>query len=145
MLEVRQAQLSDCDLIHRWRNHLDIREHMFDKCDIPYQQHCAWFENVLTSSEIILLVGIKQKISVGVLKFSLLENLVEVGIYLNPELVGKGTGSELLQAGEQWLKQNKPHVEKIIAKIQPHNERSLKLFTTNNYSHKYFALEKEIE
>ena len=52
----------------------------------------------------------------------------EVSIYLVPSLIGAGYGPNLLQIGQEWLKNHHPEIRLVTAQILSQNKRSQQAF-----------------
>ncbi len=53
---VRPMGIEDLDAVLAWRNHPDVRRHMFDTHEIGRDEHAAWFERSARDARVHLLV-----------------------------------------------------------------------------------------
>jgi len=127
---LRKAEPSDCYQVFLWRNHPEVREFSLDSSELDYQSHQDWYSKVLGSEKHILLIGVRGGEDVGVIRYDLDEGgeRANVSIYVRPGFHGQGIGTQLMRAGEIWLKQHRAHVRKMTATVLKDNEVSLKLF-----------------
>jgi RimJ/RimL family protein N-acetyltransferase len=144
-LVVRLATIQDGDRIYAWRNHPLVREQARNTDEIPYADHVRWFENALTDTRRILLIGEHGGVPVGCVRFDLHDQQAEISIFLDPELVGQGLGGRLLHAAESWLLDNHPEVVKILADVKMDNILSKKMFLGQGYQIERLLLHKELE
>jgi RimJ/RimL family protein N-acetyltransferase len=100
---------------------------------IDWQDHKKWFASVLSDSGKILLIGQHAELPIGVVRFDVQNDEVEVSIYLVPNVTSSGLGRSLLQSAEQWLAANHPEIHKIRAHVLGANVRSQKLFSGAGY------------
>jgi len=132
-IKMRLATQDDSKKLFNWRNHPSIREVSRNAEAIIWAEHQEWYAAVLSSSDRVLLVGEVQDKPVGVVRFDIEGKDAEVSIYVVPELHLSGKGQELLQSAEDWIKNFKPEIHKIIATVLGKNERSHHLFLGADY------------
>ena len=133
-ISVRRANASDIRNIYRWRNDPSIRRHCGNPRQIAWKEHARWFEESLQRTDRLLFVGECNTLPAGVVRFDLLEGgAAEVSLYLAPELVGKGYGRALLEAGERELHRHHPDTGEIRAQVLVENTASGKLFRSAGY------------
>ncbi|MGQ3076567.1 MULTISPECIES: UDP-2,4-diacetamido-2,4,6-trideoxy-beta-L-altropyranose hydrolase [Rhizobium/Agrobacterium group] len=133
LIRMRRAAQGDCDAVHAWRNAPAVRHFSHDPSEIPIEGHRAWFERMLTSDRHDLLIGELHEQPVGVVRFDIDGSLAVISIYLVPEMLGQGLGSDLLQAAETWLRAHRPSVARISADVRSDNHASCSLFATGQY------------
>lgn len=131
---VRAATSADSTMILSWRNDPAVRAVSRSKGLIAAAQHEEWLARTLADDRRILLVGERGGEGVGVARFDLDGSDAEVSIYLAPDAVGSGAGSELLLAAEAWLARERAGVTLLIAEVLGDNERSHRLFQSVGYS-----------
>jgi hypothetical protein len=66
---LRPATQADCLATHAWRNADETRVHSNDPAPIPLEAHRKWFQRVLTTSGVALLIGEDAEGAVGVTWF----------------------------------------------------------------------------
>jgi len=119
--------------LFEWRNHPTVRAASRDPDVIKWENHQKWFASVLTSPDRLLLIGEREGMPVGVVRFDIQDDEAEVSIYLVPGIKQSGQGRELLQRTECWLADSRPEVCKIRAQVLGGNERSQRLFIGMGY------------
>lgn len=132
-IEIRVARQDDSEKLFEWRNHPTIRAASRKPDVINREDHQKWFASVLASSDRLLLIGQREGLPVGVVRFDIQGEEAEVSIYLVPDIKQPGQGRELLQSAEYWFAANRPKVNKISAYVIGGNERSQRLFLGAGY------------
>lgn len=128
-MKLRLATASDVDFTFEWRNDIRVRQYAFDSSELLYSAHQQWFLSKIACAKTNLLIAESEEgRPSGVLRFDYEVGIVEVSLYLNPDLCGKGIGKEMLLVGMDWLKENRSDVRKIRAKVLPGNIASHKVF-----------------
>jgi len=128
MLRFRQAVEADADIVFSWRNSKAVRLCSFDSREISWQEHQDWFRQSLERTDRCLLVAQDAQIPVGVLRFDRTNEAVEVSVFLDPALTGRGYGTAILQAGVAWAKKNLVGAKVMRAQIKPNNPASSRAF-----------------
>lgn len=124
----RFARPEDSNMIFAWRNHPEVRKRSFDTAPISREQHEHWLSNVLSSQTIALLIAEKSEEAIGVLKYDFKQEEAVVSVYLSPQVMGRGLGTHVIRAGNDWIKVNHPEIRRIIAEIRPENISSVHAF-----------------
>ena len=132
-IEIRVASLADSESLFEWRNHPAIRIASRNSELINREDHHKWFASVQASPDRLLLIGQREGLPVGVVRFDIQGDTAEVSIYLVPNIQQPGRGRALLQSAEKWLSANRPRVNKISAYVLGGNERSQYLFSGAGY------------
>ena len=132
------------DLLH-WRNQPVVRAWSRTQEIITEEQHERWINEIISSPNQYLFIGYRNEIPVGVVRFDQNFDSGEISIYLTPKGHGKGNGSALLQALENWIIQHMHQTKKIIAVVLDMNERSHELFRKNGFQQTSEIYEKWIE
>lgn len=81
---------------------------------------------------------------IGVVRFDVQDSDAEVSIYLVPEKISIGLGSELLRSAECWFAEKYPDVRQIRAHVLGGNERSQRLFSSVEYQVESTAYSKKL-
>lgn len=132
-LRLRVARPEDSNAVFAWRNHHSIRDASRDPNPIIWEDHQAWFSDVLRDQDRVLLIAEKHTVPVGVVRFDIENIQAEISIYLVPEQEDAVSGRDLLQSAEIWLAQNLPDVEILRAHVMGANTRSHGLFHGAGY------------
>lgn len=129
-LSLRLAQESDSKRLHAWRNGFDARKFSRNSDLISWEDHVAWFENRLNSSEDAnaIYIMLKSRKPIGMIRFdSANEESAEISILVDPTFQGKGFGSEILRQAIDYAF-NFLEVLELNAWIHVSNVASKKLF-----------------
>jgi UDP-2,4-diacetamido-2,4,6-trideoxy-beta-L-altropyranose hydrolase len=132
-LIVREAREDDSRKVFEWRNHPSIRAVSRTADVIEWENHQRWFAAVLSAKDRCLLIGHRDGLPVGVVRFDTRAEETEVSIYLVPDANMSGQGRNLLLSAERWLRANRPTVERIRAQVLGNNDRSSRLFSAAGY------------
>tara|TARA_B100000315_G_scaffold184167_1_gene173160 strand:+ start:11059 stop:12534 length:1476 start_codon:yes stop_codon:yes gene_type:complete len=125
---LRPVTIDDCERVFEWRNHPEVRKYSFDPSPLSWDEHKQWFSKKISSSKAAFLIGEKDNIPVGVLRYDFRKNDAHISIYVSSEFLDKGIGTKLLKKGNNWIKEHYPKINKIIANIIPGNHQSVKVF-----------------
>lgn len=132
-IEIRVARHDDSEKLFEWRNHPAVRAVSRNANLIDWESHQRWFASVLSAPDRLLLIGQREGEPVGVVRFDIQGDEVEVSIYLVPGVQQEGQGRDVLQSAERWFAANRPDVRKIRAHVLGGNERSQRLFVGAGY------------
>ena len=95
MYKLRPVGTDDLDDIFDWRNHDDIRKHMYNYEIITRSEHVNWFEKMLVSPEMSYFILEKEKDKIGVLGFYDIDEktcMASWAFYKSPYLNVRGIG-----------------------------------------------------
>ena len=143
-IEMRIARPEDSEKLFDWRNHPSIRAASRKSDVINWEDHQQWFASVLASSDRLLLIGQREGLPIGVVRFDIQGTEAEVSIYIVPDNKQAGLGRELLQGAENWLIANRPELNKISACALGGNERSQRLFSGAGYQIESISYSKRL-
>lgn len=134
---LRKAVKEDEKAIFSWRNAPETRKYCFNTSSITWEQHQKWFNSSLRRDDRFILIGEISNKPIGVLRYDVNKDEAEIDIYLVPGLYGKGFGTKLLCAGNDWLRKNIPGVKNLIAKVMDQNIASQKAFKKSGFNNYY--------
>lgn len=132
-IEMRMATSADSSRLFEWRNHPSVRKVSRNTEVIPWESHQTWFSEVLAGSSRVLLIGYREELAVGVVRFDFDGDEAEVSIYLVPNAQARGLGPALLLGAERWVAEFRPEVHTVRAHVLGGNEPSLRLFSRADY------------
>lgn len=132
-IEIRFARPDDSEKLFEWRNHPTIRAVSRSADMIDWESHQRWFASALSDPDRLLLIGQRDGLPVGVVRFDILGDEAEVSIYLVPGIKQVGLGRDLLLSAERWFASNRAGVRNIRAHVLGGNERSQRLFLGAGY------------
>lgn len=130
---MRLARREDARNLFEWRNAPEIRAMSRTRDPIAWETHVSWMDRVLADDNRHLLIGERQGLPVGVVRFDVEGDSAEVSIYKVPGQAGQGMGSDLLAAAESWLGQHYPSVRSLRAEVLGDNAASHRLFLAAGY------------
>lgn len=145
-LRLRAAEASDCDKVFEWRNHPSVRMFSVDPGELDYGRHKAWFEKALENPDRILLVASQGGEDVGVIRYDLSpeKQIAEISIYVKPGRQEQGIGTLMMEAGEIWLKGQRPLIGKIRATVSMSNAVSMALFRKAGFESEFVIFFKDL-
>ncbi|MBK8893369.1 MAG: UDP-2,4-diacetamido-2,4,6-trideoxy-beta-L-altropyranose hydrolase [Propionivibrio sp.] len=132
-IEIRAAVQGDSKKLFEWRNHPSIRTVSRNVGIIDLENHNKWFAAALSAPDRLLLIGQREGVPVGVVRFDIRDDEAEVSIYLAPAFQHSGQGRDLLQSAERWIADKRPGVCRVHAHVLGDNERSQRLFLGAGY------------
>lgn len=132
-IDIRIARPDDSERLFGWRNHPTIRAVSRKTDAIKREDHSQWFAAVLSDPNRVLLIGQRDGVPIGVVRFDIQNKQAEVSIYLVPETKGLGRGRDLLQSAEIWFAKNFLEVNILHADVLGANEHSRQLFLSAGY------------
>lgn len=132
-INLRTAEISDCDSLYQWRNAKETRRYSHDSDPIQPQQHLQWFRELLQDPRRVLLIGERNGQPVGVLRYDCDGSCCTVSVYLVPGQHGRGYGPRLLRAGHEWLQRYRPSSTLVRAEVLDNNLASIEAFMQAGY------------
>jgi len=130
-ITLRNATLGDREIIYKWQSEPSTRRY-FRNPKIPsWQEHQAWFKEIITDSEKRLFVIERKTEPVGVIRLDPLnqkEKLFEISIVIAPECRGKGIGVNALK----YLRTIQPRLD-FLAEVSEKNLISRNLFKSAGF------------
>ncbi len=93
---IRKVSEDDLPMVLSWRNHADVRRHMFTQHEISLDEHRDWFVKANKDPSRYLLIVEEAKQAIGYVQFSNVEDdgVGDWGFYARPD-APKGTGLKL--------------------------------------------------
>jgi UDP-2,4-diacetamido-2,4,6-trideoxy-beta-L-altropyranose hydrolase len=143
-VQVRLARAEDAERVFEWRNAEKTRRFFRDPKLLSLAEHLEWFQRTLLDTKRLLLIGEVDTEPTGVLRYDLDDASASVSIYLNPALHGRGIGARLLAAGERWLQETRPEIQRICAEVLSDNLVSRRLFIGAGFVERCALFEKSI-
>jgi len=128
---MRTAMADDSESLFAWRNHPAIRAVSRNSGLINWEDHSRWFASLLTDPNRVMLIGQRDGVPIGVVRFDIQSHRAEVSIYLVSGITG--CGRDLLHSAEMWFAQNRQDINVLHADVLGGNERSHQLFLSSGY------------
>lgn len=126
---VRSASAADAELLLAWRNDPQTRAWSRTTAPVTPDEHRAWLDRVLATSDRLLLVAEQRDQPVGTVRFDRDDAGWEVSITLAPDARGRGLAVPVLLAAERVL--DAPAT--IVATAHRDNAASMALFRRAGY------------
>ncbi len=144
-LMLRSATPEDAGCLYGWRNHPAVRAVSVQTAAIDWPTHVDWLRRTLSAPDRWLFVAHVGNLPVGSIRFDRLgEHLLEVSLYLDPDLQGLGLGSRMLLAGEQVMLRRLGEPFIAEATVVEGNTSSRRMFERCHYKGKSSVLQKRI-
>jgi len=128
---MRTAMADDSERLFAWRNDPVIRAVSRNSDFINWEDHSRWFASLLNDPNRVLLIGQREGVPIGVVRFDIQNHQAEVSIYLVSGITG--CGRDLLCSAEIWFAQNRREINVLRADVLGGNERSHQLFLSSGY------------
>jgi len=128
---MRTAMADDSERLFSWRNDPAIRAVSRNSDFINWEDHSRWFASLLNDPNKVLLIGQRDGVPIGVVRFDIQNHRAEVSIYLVSGITG--CGRDLLCSAEIWFAQNRREINVLRADVLGGNERSHQLFLSSGY------------
>lgn len=129
-IALRPAGPGDAQAIWEWRNEPAARAASFSSQEIPWEAHARWYAERLGDPALRLLVvaDAASGEEAGYVRFAVHRDTAEISVALGAAARGRGTGRAAIAGGSAWLFAEVPAVRRIVARIKPSNEASLRAF-----------------
>ena len=142
-LFLREAKESDRDLLYEWVNDPAVRKSSFSMHDIPYKDHCIWFENVLKDDYCLQYIVMDKDIPVGQVRVNIQDEIGELDYSIAAKFRRCGYGKITISLILKEIVTNHPNVKVIRARVKPDNISSQKVLIENGLVETYMAFEIE--
>ncbi len=104
----------------KWRNYPEIRKYLFNKDEIPLEDHLKFIESLKKRDDKIYI-----KVSdIGIVNFEIKE-YIEIGLHKNPEK--KGVGKKLLDFALNYAF-NELKTKKVFLEVFEENKKAINLY-----------------
>lgn len=120
-----------------WRNHPEISKYMYNQEPISIQVHQNFIESLQQSTTRSYWAVFDDKRGIGIMslvRINFVHAFAFLGIYLNPDCFGTGSGTKILELLEfvafENLKLHSLHLE-----VFEHNKRAIAFYERNGFIH----------
>src|SRR5690554_2140997 len=122
---VRKMVETDLALVLSWRNHPDVRKHMYTQHEITLIEHTSWFKSVLYDDGRHLLIYEQNNEPLGFININEINKgrTADWGFYLSPD-APKGTGVSLGKTALNYAFTN-ASLHKVCGQVLGFNEGSI--------------------
>lgn len=146
-VQLRKAEISDCDLLYRWANDKEVRQNSFNSKVIAYEAHVRWFYNKLADDNCNIYVYIVDGKPAGQIRVEYKEGYGIISYSLEDKYRHQGNGERMLKLMELEQK-NVKDIKKLIGRVKNNNYASIRCFEKCGYkkqkSNDYIELYKNI-
>lgn len=123
---IRPLSERDLPIVLSWRNHPDIRRHMFSQHEIKSQEHQDWFARVSVDATRCVLMVEDASMPLGYVQFNnvAIEGVADWGFYVKPNATpgsGQKLGVTALNYGFEVLR-----LHKICGQVIASNHASIR-------------------
>ncbi len=143
-ISLRMAGSEDAGIVFNWRNHPVVRQQSFSTKPLEWDDHLKWFDNILRSRDVALMIAEQSENPVGVIRYDISGHEAAVSIYLDPAFVGLGIGTAILMEGTAWIRRNRPEVKRLTAEVKLGNEASERAFLKSGFVEAYHGFELDL-
>lgn len=125
-LVIRPMTSSDLVEVLRWRNHPDVRQHMFTQHEISLEEHTRWFGRASQDVARHLLIYERAGVPIGFVQIHEIAKggIADWGFYLAPD-APKGSGAGLGFAALTYAFKT-ANLHKLCGQALASNERSIR-------------------
>jgi len=132
-LQLRLCRETDCQLLFSWANDPEVRQASFHSDAVAWEGHQRWFTQKLLDPQSVIYIGENHEGKpVGVVRFSLEEDLAILSMSVAPEFRGAGWGRELIALSTQTLTRSRS-TRRVEALVKPENQASIRLFESSGF------------
>jgi len=105
-LYFREADETDRELLLKWANETETRKQSFNEHPITQEEHNRWFQNVLKSDNIRILILYLQERPVGNVRFTIDDKTAVLSYSIDYHYRGFGLGKKLIEMAITYAKKN---------------------------------------
>lgn len=141
---LRQATPEDMDLLFHWANEPLVRKNSFSTAEISYEEHKAWYQNLMKREDCRQYIYMHGDEPVGQARVTISGTEAEIGYSICAEKRHMGYGKRVLQLLCRQVAEDFPELKKLTGKVKSDNMASRKAFINAGYKEKYTVFEMEI-
>lgn len=144
-LKLRLATRADMDILYNWANDPITRENSFNKNPISYETHVKWFEKMMSAKDIIQFILMYDDIPIGQARLSIEDDWALIGYSISEAYRGMGYGKKLCQLLINKVKEEYPHIKKLVAQVKPQNVASAYCFQKCGFYKSFEQYELDVD
>jgi len=133
-VKLRKANEHDIDVTYYWVNNSIIRKFSFDKTTISKEGHSTWFTMKINSDKCEYYILEVKGVRAGSIRFDIEDTEAKISYLLDPEFMGKGFGTVILNKGIKLLKEEKPKLKSVYGLVFETNQASKRIFNKLKFS-----------
>lgn len=132
-LRLRKADAGDCRFLYELRNDEEVRMNSFHTEQIPYEQHCQWYESRIQSDNTLIWILEKNGCAIGQVRLEIQANsCAEISYALCKEARGHGYAKWMLWEAER-IAQEEKRCQCLVAEVKRDNAVSSHIFCSLGY------------
>lgn len=133
-LHLREVRRADRDILFQWANDPETRRQAFHTEPIPYEDHIAWFEHVMTDETVHQYLLCRGDVLLGQIRLNTEDGRALISYSVSPENRGKGYGAEMLRLLERRMASAPlSGITRLVAQVKYGNIASAKTFEKCGY------------
>ncbi len=136
-LYLREAMLSDIDMLFKLANDETVRKNAFHMAPISYGEHKEWFGRMIEDDSQLQFILMSGSLRVGQIRLTLNGDSAEIDYSIVSEKRGMGYGKKMVQLIKGLLHTRYPSIQKLTAKVKPSNAASIYCFEENGFQETY--------
>lgn len=141
---LRPVMETDCKLLFEWRNEPSTRQNSFNRDEITYEEHLAWFEKMLSNKNCGQYILMQDEVAVGQIRIFIDGSSAEISYNVCENFQGRGLGTKMVELLEYQIKIDFPQIETLVAKVKLKNSASRKIFEKNLFEKSYIVYKKNL-
>ena len=139
-LRLRDLEVEDIHDLFTWRNHPDIRKNSFNTDTLLWDEHEKWFKTKSKDPDTAIYIACYKNYKVGSIRFENKDIAIKVSVMLNPDFLGKGIGSKLINLATKKFINDRMPDKPIVAEIKKDNIASVKAFQKAGFKESHVTL-----
>jgi len=132
---LRKAGIEDLEATYVWANDPTVRAFAYNQKQISKDDHLRWFKDKIQSDQCAYFILESNFKSIGSIRFDIEENqaTAKISYLVDPNFVGQGYGTYLLENGVNQLVAIKPHMKSVYGFVWKENLASCNIFKKLGY------------
>ena len=126
-ITLRPATEADREILYRWRSDPTVRANSFHTQEIPFADHCVWFEKLMRDPSRMQFIAESDGEAVGQIRFAIEDQEALISYSIDGEKRGRGLGTALLEALAAKLRGD-ARVLRLVGDVKKGNTASRRAF-----------------
>ena len=135
MYRLRKIDKNDRLLLFEWANDPNVRANAKNLKPITWEEHVAWFDNIISNNSIFTYILVGARESIGMIRFNIDSGKAIITYSINKKYRGQGFGKLIVKTGMKTLENiiDKPV---FVAYVKKDNIASEKIFNKLGFAFK---------
>jgi RimJ/RimL family protein N-acetyltransferase len=146
IVKLRRATENDILTVFNWANDPLVRQMSFNSSLISMEEHSKWYKQFLSANDKYLLIAEVEQhghwVACGQVR---IDSTGEIGILIAPSCRGMKLSNPCLKAAINYIKQQNPPYQYIVAHIRLDNTASIKSFESAGFVKHGLSVMKNID